>query len=83
MMSLTCIPSGATLAAAKTNLDALIPSPGTAITIIDGDSTLVDATFSGAYVIQSAKLNRTNKSMASVTVEVAQWDSADLSVTQT
>lgn len=76
------IPSNAgTIATARTNLDTMIPTPGSTITLADADSTITDGLHSGVYLIDSARLNRTNRSFAAVEMNLTQFDANNVAAT--
>jgi len=54
------------LAGSKLSMDALTPTPGTAITLADADGTIFDA----VYSLISAKLSRTNTGEAAIDMEM-------------
>jgi hypothetical protein len=81
MMDISLIPSGATIAAAKSNLTSLLPDPGTAIVLVDADTTATDGSNAGTYVVQSAKLGRTNKGFATIDLKIKQFKAHDVSAT--
>ena len=66
-ISVSFIPSGALISAAKTNMDTFTPAPGTVMTLVDTDGT---GTFEAAYSVLSAKLARSATSEAMITVEL-------------
>ena len=77
-LELSVIPSDTTIAAAKTNLDAILLAPGTLVAITDGDSAVPG----GNYMVseKGSKLRRTNKGMAIVDVSLIRYN-ADISTT--
>lgn len=60
------------IAGAKASMDALTPTPGTAITIVDGDGAIFDASGpgGGVYSLISAKLSRTSTGEAVIDMEL-------------
>lgn len=80
-MTITVLPySFETLAGAATATDALMAASGAVVTISDSEGTVIDGTFSGKYLLLSAKLNRTNDGFGLVDLEICQWDDNDLTL---
>ena len=72
-VTLSVIPAGTDAIAAKANLDALLPAPGTAVSIVDADSVITDS--SAKFTVQSARVNRTNKGFATVDLTLRRYAS--------
>ena len=75
------VPSAASIAAAKSNMDKFLPVPGTVITVIDADSTKTDGTNSGKYLYISGELRRTPDGEAVISMELKQWVDNDVTTT--
>jgi len=54
-----------TITGAKTNLQNLLPDPGTVINITDGDAS-TKIYNAGKFIVTRARLSRTNKGMATI-----------------
>jgi len=79
VINITVIPIDATaIATAQTNLDAMIPAPGTTITIADTTSTVTDGTNSGKFSVLSTKLGKTNKGYATIDMQIRQYVANDV-----
>lgn len=70
-LSISVIPCDSSLANARLNLDALMPAPGTALSIADADSTLIDS--SAKYTVQSARVNRSSKGNATIDLTLKRY----------
>jgi hypothetical protein len=81
VMNVSVIPSATSVATAQGNLDKLIPAPGTIITVADANGTTIDATNSGKFTCLSAKMGRTNKGMATVDLQLRQYEANDVTTT--
>ena len=79
-LSLNVIPTGATIAAAYTNLGKYVPSPGTVVTCADaGDAgTPYESTNTGKYLVRSARVSRTNSGLASIALELFTTEANDI-----
>ena len=71
--TISVIPSGATIAAAKTNMDALTPAIGTVLVFADADGTVFD----GSYSLLSAKLARAKDQEAVITMDFEMSETND------
>ena len=80
-LTVTVIPTGATVAAARTNLSACLPAPGTLVTFVDPESTIADGTHTGKYIVDSARNGRTNTGYATIILDVHQAVANDVSAT--
>jgi hypothetical protein len=76
-LSITVIPSAATLAGAPTSADGWLPAPGTKITVADADGTVID----GDFTLLSAKLRGTNTEARMADIELEKFDANDVSTT--
>lgn len=80
-LELNVVPSDASaIATAKTNLDAMLPAPGTAITVADADGagTAIEASHSGVYLCISSKVGRTNRGPATIDLVMIQRDANNI-----
>jgi len=77
VLRLTVIPSGATIAAAGTSLDAHLIAAGTKITVVDGSGTILD----GDYNLDSAKGRGQNTEAFMVDIEMHKFDANDVTTT--
>jgi hypothetical protein len=84
-MSVQCVPYHATTTSgATTNAAAALPSPGTAVTVVDNQlANASDGTHSGNYVVESAKIARSNTGIAIITLDLEQVVDNDISTTRT
>jgi len=85
-ISLNVIPSDASATStAITNMLAMLPAPGTAVTVVDADGTdtIIEkaSAHAGAYVCVSSSLNRTNAGPASISMQLKRFDAYDISST--
>jgi len=70
-LTLNIVPSHASVAAtAATSADAWMPAPGTLVTVVDANGTIID----GDYNCISAKQTRSNTGAASGTVELEKYE---------
>ena len=67
-ISINVTPSGASLAAAFANMEKLLPAPGTAITLVDGDTS--GAVFEATYSVMNAKVNRASTEEATIDMDL-------------
>lgn len=79
-INVTVIPSDAsTIAQAKTNLNAMLPAPGTEVTVADADGAVIDELYPGSgtsiYLCETATLNATNDGPRSITLNLVQHES--------
>lgn len=85
--TITAIPadrSGApAVATARTNMDAMLPAPGTTLTLADAHSGVTDATQSGKYQVVRSTLRTVNNGPAVVELEVVQYTAHDITVAVT
>lgn len=82
-LRLTVFPlsSSGTIATARANLDALMPTIGSSLTLADGDSSITDATHGGKYVVRSPiNLRRANRGFAGIELNLYQSEAQDLTV---
>jgi hypothetical protein len=84
----TIIPSGASVAAARTNMVALLPEPGTAVTLVDPEAAAstgtyygTDGRYSGAYIVDRARNSRSSTGFATIELEMHQNTENDCSAT--
>jgi hypothetical protein len=76
-LSLTVVPSGATISAAGLSADAWTPAPGTKITLADADGAILDAD----YNLVSAKLRGSNTEARMADIELERYDANDVTAT--
>lgn len=86
-VTINVIPTGTTLAAAASSLDAYMPKAGEAITLVPSGVTLT-GTFlnginSGAYNVLSSRIAQTNTSVSIVTIECEQYEANDVTLAVT
>ena len=85
--TITCIPvdpdTATGIADAKVNLQALLPAIGTKVTITDSESTIVDGTHSGEYIVTAVSNGRTNNGFATITMSLRQYVATNISATIT
>lgn len=74
VLSLTVIPSAATLSAAATSADSWTPAPGTRVVMADADGAILE----GAYNLLSAKLRGTNTEARMADIELESFDANDV-----
>lgn len=74
VLRLTVIPSGATISAATSSVDAHLIAPGTKITVVDGSGTIID----GDYNLDSAKGRGQNTEGFMVDIEMHKFDANDV-----
>ena len=87
-IDVSVIPSAASIATAKANLDLMLVPPGTAVTVVDTDSTIVDGAAvsnTGKYMVseKGCKLRRTNKGLAVVDMSLISYANSDVTGTAT
>jgi len=83
-ISINMMPSHATaIATAKENINKLMFAPGTAITITDADGAVIDGTFSGAYQLETSRVNRTNNGPVTVDLTLVQFVDNDITLATT
>lgn len=78
VLSLSVVPSGASVAAAGTSLDNLMPSIGTTITVTDTTNATVDGSHTGKYNLLSANLRFVNDGPAVIDMEMEQYVANDV-----
>lgn len=81
VLRLTVIPSGATIAAAQTSVDAHLIAPGTKITVADANGAVIDGAHSGGYNLLSAKMRGQNTEGVMVDIEMETYDANDVTAT--
>jgi len=83
--TLTVIPADRTgtpaVATARTNMDALLPAPGTTLTLADAHSGVTDATNTGKFQVVRSTLKTVNNGPAVVELEVVQYTAHDITTT--
>ena len=79
-LSLSVVPTGASISAAQDNLTKFVPSPGTVVTVADsgGTGTVYESTNSGKYLVRSARVGRTNTGLASIDLELFTTEANDI-----
>jgi len=85
-LSIRCVPYDASLrATAVTNMYAMLPAPGSAVVIADdeGVGTVIEADNSANYSVRSAKLGRTSEGIATVDLELMEYEHVDITVAVT
>lgn len=82
-LSLSVVPSAATIADARTAADSFVPAPGTTITVTDGQGATIDGTHSGAYNLTSATLRLTNEGATIIDMEMEQYVANNVGTTIT
>ena len=70
-LSLTIIPSGTTIANAKTA--SVLPTPGSELKVIDTDANVGAGSPGTSYEVQSSQLSKTNTGKATITVVLGRW----------
>lgn len=71
-LQLSVVPSGSTMAAAKTS--NIVPTPGEKISIVDADDTTIGAASSGKdYMVVSASMNKTNTGKTTIEMTIKRW----------
>lgn len=82
VINITVIPidgtAGNSLAVVNTNSDAMIPAPGTTVTVTDTKSTVTDGTHTGKYNLISAKRGQTSKGYETIEMQIRQYDANDV-----
>ena len=68
-----------TRATAYANASAMLPAPGTAITLVDSHATVLSATHSGKYVVDTSSIRRSNRGYATIEMAIRQHDATDVS----
>jgi hypothetical protein len=76
-LRLTVIPSGATISAAQSSVDAHLIAPGTKITVVDANGTILD----GDYNLLSAKARGQLTEGVMVDLEMEKYDANDVTAT--
>lgn len=84
-LTVTCIPADVatpTIAGAEDNMNAMIVQPGTVVTVVDAENGTgaIETSNSGKYVLLDIGINRTNRSMATVSMTIKQWVDNDVAV---
>lgn len=77
-LNITVIPSdSAAIATATTNMLAMLPAPGTEVTVADSDgaSTIIENSNGGVYMCETATLNATNDGPRSISMNLVQYES--------
>ncbi len=79
-LSLRIVPYNSTLrATAVTNMYAMLPDPGTAVVVADDEAgSVIDDLFTGNYSVRSAKLGRTSEGIATIDLELMQFEKIDI-----
>jgi hypothetical protein len=68
-----------TISGAKTNLQNLLPDPGTLITIVDNDLGTGGRLYNGGkFLVERARLSRTNKGMATIDLTCETYRDKDI-----
>lgn len=85
-INLSVIPTGASVAAARTNLSTCLPDVGELITLtadpnISASSPQTMDTHGGKYIVESASNSRTNNGFSIIDLVVKQFENADISAT--
>lgn len=75
-LSLTVIPTGATLALAKSA--NILPSPGTIVTVTSTDDAEIDSDHGGRYILESASKSLSNNNEVTLTFELEQPTTNDV-----
>ena len=71
------VPTGDTIGAARTSLDAWAPAPGSLVTVADAASTVID----DLYNVISSTVNKSNTDAANCDVEFEQYDANEVATT--
>ena len=72
-ISITVVPSGATAAAAATQVDEIVLAPGTAVTITDAHvAAAADVDVAGAYVAEGSRIRETNSGAMLLEIDLYQ-----------
>ena len=77
VLRLTVIPSAATISAANTSVDSHLIAPGTLITVVDANGTVID----GSYNLDSSKGRGQNTEGFMVDIEMHKFDANDVTAT--
>lgn len=72
-LSITVVPSGSSVSASNSSMDAHMPVPGTTITVADASGTLIDA----SYNLISARQNRSVDGVGTIDLEMEQGDESN------
>lgn len=72
-LSITVVPSGTSVANARSSQDAHLIAPGTTVTVVDDSGTLIDA----SYNLISSRLNRSVDGVAAIDLELEQGDESN------
>lgn len=77
-ITIEVIPTGATIAAARTA--NIIPTPGAIITITDTEDTEISGTNAGKYICVRASKSKSNTGATSISMELKQYVENDVAV---
>lgn len=79
-LSLRVVPFDATnRAGAVTNMYAMLPAPGAAAVVGDTEAgSIIDSLHGGNYSVRSAKLGRTSEGIATIDLELLQYEHVDI-----
>lgn len=75
--TVTAVPTATSIANAQASGDAWLPAPGTLITAVDSDGTIVD----GDYNVLTATQTRTNDGAMAVELELEKFDNNNVTTT--